>query len=254
MRWTLPLWAFAAACSFTPSPREDEIKVAREMADLYYRSGKFFDAANRFGFILKKNPEDWEALIGYANSSREVGNEFYHQATGLAAKGDAVGVQQAAQRGFDYHKSSWEAFSKALDMRPDDPEALFGLGLFYYHRASGAYRLFVDVDKEQDVVKAMFKEAQGCFEKYVAQRPSSYNGHRYLGLILIGVERPADARVHIEFFLKSMQDLKQQIEETKPQDDEERAKRDDMLGKLKKDIEDAKGVLRELDETKPKGN
>lgn len=248
MRWMI-LLCLASGCAFSQGPRpEDDIKLAREMADMYYRSGKFFDAANRFGYILKQNPDDWDALIGYGNSAREVGNEFYHQATEMAAKNDAVGAKQAAVRGFDYHKSSWETFNKALTLRPDDPEALYGLGLFYYHRASGAYNLFVD--KEEAVVKAMFEGAQGCFEKYVSQRPTSVNGHRYLGLSLLGLDRGKDARIHLLAFLDALERDRKVVEAQKPQTDEERAVRDDVLTKLKRDIDDAKAVLRDLDSKK----
>jgi tetratricopeptide (TPR) repeat protein len=72
-----------------------------------------------------------------------------------------------------------EAFRQTLQLRKNDPMALWGLG-----------RAFTDLSK--------FEDARQQFARYVAARPDDSSGHCALGMTLAALERPAEARIQFE--------------------------------------------------------
>lgn len=204
------------------------------------------DAAGQFNKVLEKDPDHFDAWIGLGNCEREIGNELYSNATvTVQARGarpeELKLAQTEADRAHKHHSQSRGCFERALELRPRNTQALYGLGQLYLSRASGGFRLFTE--DEQGDVDRHFVAAEKCFAMVVGAEPASYPAHFRLGLARLGMGDRALAKPSLELYLKRLREMEKQTAALKPENDEDRAVVQHQLMILRKDIADTETLI-----------
>jgi tetratricopeptide (TPR) repeat protein len=130
-----------------------------------------------------------DALIHLWRDQAQAATKTGDSATALALRNDARKLApKNADLQFEFgmaalQMSLWddaiEAFRKTLQLRKNDPMAVWGLGRAYMGQSN-------------------FEDARRQFARYVALRPNDSAGHCALGMTLAALERSAEARTHFE--------------------------------------------------------
>lgn len=233
----------SSACS---SIDTDLLETHREIALTYYDSGRFLEAAGQYNKILAMDPKDTDAWIGLGNCEREVGNDLYTNATihmeNARNNADEIKVaQQEVDRAVLHHAKSREAFTKALELKPKDPAALYGLGMLYYNRGAGTFSLFTE--DEQQEVDDHLRSATKCFEMVVQRVSDSYTAQRMLGLCYIATNRRREAVAPLTFYRDRMKAMETQTKTLTPNTPQDKALVDQQLLRIKKDIADTEDLI-----------
>lgn len=205
-----------------------------------YQAGQFELALTQFSRIVEDDEDDYEAVIGLANACREVGNDRYLRATTLANAGRYDVAREAALEGHQMHTTSLGWFERAKLMRPNDARPIYGEGLLYYSRASGAYRLFAQ-DEDAEIV-ACAEGAVQNFEQAAEKMADSAMTHRYLGLMLVVVARFEDAIPHLERYADALRERMQTIT-TWNAPEEMRAERDREIQSMEDEMDDLQASI-----------
>jgi tetratricopeptide (TPR) repeat protein len=206
----------------------------------YYRGGRFELAMRQFGALVKKDRNDYESVLGYANALREVGNDRYTQATALAEARRLEGAQEKAREGHEYHTQALGWFEWAIQLRPGDPRPYYGRGLLYYHRASGAFRLFAQ--DEQAEIRKCAEGAVRSFDAALERQAATPLVHRYLGLMKVVLGQYRDAVPHLERYLEAVRERKRAFEEWRAPTDVQEQVREEIRN-MGDEIADLEAVI-----------
>ena len=259
--------------------RGNQEKLAGHLqtARLYYKHKKFADSLHQFYLATDTDDDCYEAWLGYANASRELGSKRYIEAHYM--KGSAKGGSGAAyasmisEAGRD-HMNAGTAFNRANEIDPDRLDHWYGMGLLHYQRLANpvvfpdpipsslspkeAAKLLASRNDEMD-------RAIDAFVK-VAEKDESFQVRRYLGILLmrrgmLGLEAiqgteslevlepviqdVTRAREYLMVFHESTGQLVLRERMFRPVSEQDRQERDALFSELQDQLDEMTGFFRD---------
>src|SRR4029078_4431690 len=179
------------------------------------------------------NEDGW---LGLANAARELGNLQYQSAAELAAQGKSADSKRVFKDATDNHMLAYELFHRKIKERPDDMAPHYGLGLFYYERATSPVPFPFPLDdtvrrpQERDLSMAEFQ--------LILAKGELVQVHRYLGLALFAAGRMDEGRPHLKRLHDIQQNAYEQVLRSPGSTDEEKKTKENKLNMVNKEIED----------------
>jgi len=219
-------------------------ETAFELAKFNYENGKYDQAVTLYSRCVEKCADNDQGWLGLANAAREYGNVQYKTAADLAGQGKIADSKRVFKEANANHQLSYEVFHKKMRENPEDMGPHYGLGLFYYQRATTPLPFPFPLDdtarrqKERDL--AIME-----FELILKKAPQAWQAHRYLGLALFSAGRMDEGRPHLKVFHDSQQNLYEKILQWPGSSDEEKRRKEMSLAMVNKEIEDMRDVLGE---------
>lgn len=227
-------WMIAAlllgGCATTEQP---EYVFDVQLANEYYKNGKFEEAMRKYEDAIEKNSRGYEAIVGLGCASREWGFRKFIEAEDLHRAKKAELAEKEFKKATNVHDSAQRLFLKAIEIRREDLLAHRELGFFYYKRATTPYSYPYRLDDKEN----RRRELQLAIEKFtmvVQKVPKEYFAQRYLGLALFAQGDSRQGRVNLEAYLWGMDKARKYILKS-------------SSGKTVEEREDAEKRLREID-------
>jgi tetratricopeptide (TPR) repeat protein len=109
------------------------------LGEHYYRNGKYGEAMGRYTQAVEfagNSSERYKATLQVANASTEYGLVLYEVAESLIRNHNRPAGKNKLKEADKVHDNAHKAFTRCLQMRPDDRIANYYLGLFFYKRAT----------------------------------------------------------------------------------------------------------------------
>lgn len=239
---TVALGAAAAGCHTCEDHAGSE--TSKDLAMLNYNNGKYDQAKILFARCVEKCPSNEEGWLGLANASREHGNTQYKIAADLASQGKTADVKRVFKDAAESHTLAYDIFHRKIVDFPEDMAPHYGLGLLHYQRATSVLPFPFPLNdttnrqKERDLAIAEFTLVTN-------KAPNAWQARRYLGLALFAAGRMDEARPHLKAFHDAQQALYEKILQWPGSTDDEKSRKENALGKVNREIEDARDVLGE---------
>ena len=136
MSRALVLAGVAALAACHTCPDHDKASLALENAKGVYDAGRFDQAKSVFQAVLDYCPENYDALIGYANACREYGTQLFGTVDLLVRQNKPDAAKKTYEEANQNHGEADRSFRSALVLQPDDLAPRYGLGLLWYQRAT----------------------------------------------------------------------------------------------------------------------
>ena len=127
--------AVTAGCAAVDERHAEQMMLGQQ----YYNNGKFYEAIGRFTSAKEhasNSREEYQAILGVANSSAEYGLIVYEYAERLLRDNKIKPGKIKWQEADKWHEDSAKAFYKLLEMRPNDTIANKGLGDLFFRRST----------------------------------------------------------------------------------------------------------------------
>jgi tetratricopeptide (TPR) repeat protein len=218
--------------------------MAYELAKFNYDSKKYDQAKNLYSRAVEKCSANEEGWLGLANAAREYGNLQYQSAAELAGQGKIPDSKRVFKEATDNHILSYEIFQRKIKERPEDMAPHYGLGIFYWQRATSPVPFPFPLDdskRRQNERDLAIKE----FELVLSKAPRAWQAHRYLGLALFAADRMDEGRQHLKIFHDAQQALYERILQWPGASDEEKHRKEISLAMVSKELDDIRDVLGE---------
>ncbi|HVE39999.1 MAG TPA: hypothetical protein VNM14_08945 [Planctomycetota bacterium] len=218
-------------------------QMSKELAEFNYAHGKYDQAKTLYSRCVEKCSDNEDGWLGLANSSRELGNLQYQSAAELAGQGKIPDSKRVFKEATENHRIAFELFHRKIQERPDDMAPHYGLGLFYYQRATSPVPFPFPLDDtkrrgtERDLAIAEFQ--------LILKKGELVQVHRYLGLALFAAGRMDEGRPHLKRFHDIQQSAYERIIRMPGSSDEEKKNKEARLTAVSKEIEDIRDVLGE---------
>jgi tetratricopeptide (TPR) repeat protein len=218
-------------------------KIAYELADFNFKNGKYDQAKTLYSRCVEKCSDNQDGWLGLANAARELGNLQYQSAAELAGQGKIPDSKRVFKDATDNHMVAYEIFLRKIKERPDDMAPHYGLGLFYYQRATSPVPFPFPLDdkkrrgNERDLAITEFQ--------LILAKGELVQVHRYLGLALFAAGRMDEGRPHLKRFHDIQQSAYERILRMPGTSDEEKKIKEDRLNAVTKEIDDIRDVLGE---------
>jgi tetratricopeptide (TPR) repeat protein len=218
-------------------------QLSCEVAEFNYKNGKYDMAKTLYSRCVEKCSANEDGWLGLANSSRELGNIQYQSAAELAGQGKIPDSKRVFKDATDNHAVAYEIFQRKIRDRPEDMAPHYGLGLFYYQRATSPVPFPFPLDdskrrgKERDLAISEFQLILAKGELIQVQR--------YLGLALFAAGRMDEGRPHLKRFHDFQQALYEKVLRLPGTTDDEKKIKESKLSLVTKEIEDIRDVLGE---------
>ncbi|HEX7899200.1 MAG TPA: tetratricopeptide repeat protein [Planctomycetota bacterium] len=207
-----------------------------------FDAGRFDIAKQIFNRALEYCPDNYDALIGYANACREYGTQMYARTEATAKAGKPEAAKKEFEEASANHLQSERAFRSALMLREEDLAPHYGLGLLHYQRATSPvgypYPLDDRVNRRQARDTAI-KE----FETVTAKFPNLLQVRRYLGLALFAAGKFDLGRDHLRAYHDRMQNEYNKWLAFRPTTDAEKEVKRIELTKIELDIASVRDVF-----------
>ena len=169
-----------------------------------FDAGRFDIAKQIFNRALEHCPDNYDALIGFANASREYGTMLYARTDATARAGKPEAAKKEFEEASMNHAQSERAFRSALMLREEDLAPHYGLGQLYYQRATSPVGYPYPLDdrvNRREARDTAIKE----FEMVRVQYPNLLQVRRYLGLALFAAGKFDQGRDHLRAYHDRMQ-------------------------------------------------
>jgi tetratricopeptide (TPR) repeat protein len=218
-------------------------KISKELAEFNYANGKYDQAKTLYSRCVEKCSANEDGWLGLANSARELGNLQYQTAAELAGQGKIQDSRRVFKEATENHMMAFELFHRKISERPDDMAPHYGLGLFYYERATSPVPFPFPLDdtkrrgNERDLAIAEFQ--------LILKKGELVQVHRYLGLALFAAGRMDEGRPHLKRYHDIQQSAYEHVLRMPGSSDEEKKTKDARLTAVNKEIEDIRDVLGE---------
>lgn len=233
--------ALMSGCHSCPDHRA--AMLAQELAYFNYQNGKFDQAKALYIRALENCPNDYDALVGLANASREYGNELFRAAHSLVEQGKLDQARKMFQEANDNHVEAERFFRTAIERRPDDMLPHYGLGQLFYQRAVTPFPFPYPVEDKEN----RRRERDAAIQEFrlVVERgaPQLYQVHRYLGLALFAAGRMEEGRRHLQIFHEAQEKVFNVWVDRPAETDEEKKRKEAALRQLEREIEDVRSLL-----------
>jgi tetratricopeptide (TPR) repeat protein len=223
---------------------EDHEKSANAVVNAkgVYDGGKFDLAKQVYLRALEYCPENYEALIGYANATREYGTMLYARADATARSGKGEAAKKEVEEANQNHMESDRAFRSALILREDDLAPHYGMGLLYYQRATSPASFPYALDDRVNRREAR-DHAIAEFKTVVDRFPNLLQVRRYLGLALFAAGKFDEGRNHLRAYHDRMQDEYTRWMSYRPTTDAEKELKRVELTRIELDIATIRDVF-----------
>ncbi len=218
-------------------------QMSKELAEFNYANAKYDQAKTLYSRCVEKCSDNEDGWLGLANSTRELGNLQYQSAAELAGQGKIPDSKRVFKEATENHRIAFELFHRKIQERPDDMAPHYGLGLFYYQRATSPVPFPFPLDDtkrrgtERDLAIAEFQ--------LILKKGELVQVHRYLGLALFAAGRMEEGRPHLKRFHDIQQNAYERILRMPGSSDEEKKTKEARLTAVNKEIEDIRDVLGE---------
>lgn len=241
-RRSLPAWLIVllAACHTCPDHEKSELAV--ENAKTLYDAGNFRQAKVVFSTSLEYCPENYDALIGLANASREEGSALYANVDALVKQGKLEAAQKLFQEANQNHQDSDQMFRSAMILYPDDLAPEYGLAQLYYQRATSPVGYPYPLDDALNRRQARDKAIAG-FRKLVEGNPELPQIQRYLGLALFAAGNMQEGRGHLLKYHDVQQQNYNRLLGIPAQTQEEKDRKRSALAKVESDIDSIRQIF-----------
>lgn len=232
--------------------------------EVHFGGGRFDNAVRAYARATELKPNHYQAFIGLGSSASEHSMALYGEADRLQAVGKVAPTEDALRRADEMTDIAQRSFTKALQLRPNDPVANYLLGVMFFKRATSPYafpypsnneKAALQRQKERDEAIRQF-EIVLAREKVALDHPEhmgkcvSPQMHRYLAIAHLtrgdwerrDVER---MREHLAFYLLWLQRNREEIvKRSGGRSDEEKARRERDLQTIDRELLDVKELLR----------
>lgn len=219
----------------------DKSTVAVQNAKGIYDQGKFDQAKQIFMKSLEFCPDNYDALIGFANASREYGTQLYARAFATTRLGKLEAAKKEIEEANQNHMESDRAFRSALMLREDDLAPHYGLGLLYYQRATSPVPYPYALDDRVNRREARDKAIE-AFQTVSSKQPNLLQLRRYLGLAQFAAGNFEQGRTHLRAYHDTMQEEYTRWMAFRPQTDAQKEIKRIELSKIETDI----GTIRDI--------
>lgn len=258
MRVWRPLCVLCVLCGCANPENDPEFKIDIQLANDYYKHGKFEEAMRKYEDAIEKCPESYQAIVGLASSDREWGLRKFGEAEEMFRIKKADLAKREFEKAVNVHATAQRLYRKAIEMRPDDPLAYRELGLFYYRRATSPYSYPYRLDDAENRTKERDLAIEN-FKFVVKKEPKAYFAQRYLGLAMFSAGNTSEGRTHLEAYLQGMASAREYILKTAPREGpEHREDLDRRIREIDKDLGEVRGLLlsylSDLEEKKAKAD
>jgi tetratricopeptide (TPR) repeat protein len=237
----LAIGAVLAGCHTCEDHEASQISF--DLAKFNFENGKYDQAKTLYSRCVEKCSANEDGWLGLANASRELGNLQYQSAAELAGQGKIPDSKRVFKDATDNHMLAFELFHRKIKERPDDMAPHYGLGLFYYQRATSPVPFPFPLDdskrrgNERDLAIAEFQ--------LILKKGELTQVHRYLGLALFAAGRMDEGRPHLKRYHDIQQHAYEQILRSPGTTDDEKKTKEARLTAVNKEIEDIRDVLGE---------
>lgn len=233
-RWmSIALLALAGGCHTCDD--HDKSLLAVLNAKGVYDGGKFDMAKQVYMRSLEYCPENYEALIGYANAAREYGTQLYARADATARSGKLEAARKEIEEAGQNHMESDRAFRSALLLDEEDLAPHYGMGLLYYQRATSPAAFPFALDDRVNRREARDR-AIAEFKTVVEKFPNLLQVRRYLGLALFAAGKFDEGRDHLRAYHDQMQGEYNGWLSFRPTSDAEKEQKRIRLTQVEQDI------------------
>jgi hypothetical protein len=218
-------------------------QISYDLAEFNFRNGKYDQAKTLYSRCVEKCADNENGWLGLAAAARELGNFQYQSAAELAGQGKIQDSKRVFKDATDNHMMAFELFQRKIKEHPDDMAPHYGLGLFYYQRATAPVPFPFPLDdkkrrgNERDLAIAEFE--------MILKKGELIQVHRYLGLALFAAGRMDEGRPHLKRYHDIQQHAYEQILRLPGSSDEEKQSKEKRLNMVLKEIEDIRDVLGE---------
>jgi tetratricopeptide (TPR) repeat protein len=207
-----------------------------------FDAGRFDIAKQIFNRALEYCPDNYDALIGYANACREYGTMLYARTDATARSGKPEAAKRECEEANQNHQASDRAFRSALMLRSEDLAPHYGLGLLYYHRATSPVGFPFPLDDRVNRREARDRAIKE-FETVSTQYPNLLQVRRYLGLALFAAGKFDLGRDHLRAYHDRMQNEYNRWLAFRPTTDAEKEVKRIELTKIEIDISGVREVF-----------
>jgi tetratricopeptide (TPR) repeat protein len=229
----LPLLGVLGGCHTCDD--HDKSTMAVVNAKSVYDAGKFDLAKQVFMRALEYCPDNYDALIGYANATREYGTMLYARADATARSGKLEAAKKEVEEANQNHMESDRAFRSALMLQEDDLAPHYGLGQLYYQRATSPVAYPYAIDDRVNRREARDRAIQE-FNVVMASQPNLLQVRRYLGLALFAAGNFDEGRRHLKAYHDTMQEEYSRWMAFRPQTEVQKELKRVELTKIETDI------------------
>lgn len=229
-----------AGCGTTLDP---DYVAEVQLANEYYKNGKFEEAMRKYEDAIEKFPNGYEAIVGLGCADREWGFRKFIEAEDLFRARKVELAKTEFQKASGYHDKAQKLFHRAIQLRPDDLLAHRELGHFYYKRATSPYSYPYRLD-DQENRRAELDRAIEKFTMIVEKVPNEYFAQRYLGLALFAKGDSPKGRRHLEVYLWGMATARKYIiKSSSGNNSEEREDAEKRLREIDRELAGVRDVL-----------
>lgn len=244
---SLALWlgvsaslCLSAGCHTCDDHAKSDMAVLN--AKSQFDAGRFDLAKQIFNRSLEYCPDNYDALIGYANACREYGTQLFARADATARAGKLEAAKKEVEEGAQNHMESDRAFRSALMLREDDLAPHYGMGLLYYQRATSPVGYPFPLDDRVNRRQARDKAIEE-FQTVADRFPNLLQVRRYLGLALFAAGKFDQGRDHLRAYHDRMQNEYNRWLAFRPTTDAEKEVKRIELTKIELDIASVRDVF-----------
>ena len=218
------------------------VRTSFEWAKRQYDVGRFDEARKYYMIALEQCPDFYDGMLGLANACREYGSQLFAATSELVVQRKPDQAQKMHQQAKEQHAQALSWFERTVELKPADERPHYGLGLFFYQRATSPVPYPYGMSdkgrqKERDLA---IREFEICLEKV----PTSYQAHRYLSLSLFAAGRMEKGRQHLLLYHDFVQKTYDHISITWPGSaEEDKKKKDIALRALEREVGEVRDVL-----------
>jgi tetratricopeptide (TPR) repeat protein len=202
---------------------EEDMQWAR----YWYRNHHFIEAIKKFEDALEKDPDYIPALLGLANSRRELGKLYFS-----AKERSKVDAE---------HNLAVIYFQRVLRLQPGNLAAHHGLGQLYFERAMALEEIFTPQERKR------YRElCINHYRKVIEKEPTNFTAHRDLGIAYSTIPDKENGLRHLEIYLKAARYNLERLKATSILTQDLRA----QIRFLEREIANVKGIIESLKKLK----